>query len=175
MSKIYLSFILLLLAFAACNPGRKEVEVSFNSYQFDQAVIAKLPVYDSLAKLLIANFSLFGEHINQKDSYQAYRYMPGSDESYIFKEPPALIKGAVDSAFNKLGKDFIYGFDVFKDSSIKIYIRSKPSDKTSVRIDENLSYFPLGKITKRREFPEKDSILDPHWQYWTRFNKQTIL
>ncbi len=166
--------IILLLFFVACDPGRKEVEVSYNSYQFDQNVIVKLPVYDSLARLIITNFSLFGQHINKDDSYQAYRYMPGSGDAAV-KEIPAPVKAAIDDVFQTLGKDFIYGFDVFKDSSIKVYIRSTASDKTSVTIDENLSYYPLGKITKRREFPEKDSILNSYWQYWTRFNKQTIL
>ena len=173
-TKIYLSSLILLFTFASCDPGRKEVEVTYNSYQFDQNVIVKLPVYDSLARLITANFASFGRHINKDDGYQSYRYMPGAGEA-AGTEMPAPVKAAIDDVFKTLGKDFIYGFDVFKDSSIKIYIRSTPSDKTSVTIDENLSYYPLGKITKRREFPEKDSILNPYWQYWTRFNKQTIL
>ena len=100
--------------------------------------------------------------------------MPLSNEADVFTKLPPEAATKIDQYFTKLGKDFIDGFDVFKDSTIKIYIRSSPSETSQVDIEENLSYYPNGSNILRREFPVKDTILNKHWQYWIRFNKRGL-
>ena len=97
-----------------------------------------------------------------------------SDSNDLFKKLPRDGAVKINEYFTQLGKNFIYGFDLFKDGTIKIYIRSSPSKTSQVDIEENLSYYPVGSNISRREFPVKDSILNKHWQYWIRFNKQGL-
>lgn len=73
----------------------------------------------------------------------------------------------------KLGDNYFDGFDVFKDSTIKLYVRRGQSE-TGVEIVENLSYYPDGAKIRDRSFPVKDTILNKHWQYWVLFFKPGI-
>lgn len=151
----------------------EEVSADNKSYKFDPKVIEKLPVYDSLAHTILENFSIFHQNINEKDSYRAYRYIPLSDDADVSRKLPEEA-AEIDQFFIELGKDFIYGFDVFKDSTIKIYVRNGLTEKSQVEIEENLSYYPASGNIRRRDFPDKDTILNDHWQYWARFNKRSI-
>lgn len=168
------SWISLLLTLVGCNSDKDKTSVIYNAYKFDQKVIEKLPIYDSLAIEISEKYQLFQNSIDKNDGYQAFRYMPNSYETEVFKRLPQNVGNNIDRYFNALGQDFIYGFDLFKDSTIKIYIRTYPSEKTLINIEENLSYFPKGLQIRRREFPVKDTILNTHWQYWARFNKQGL-
>lgn len=170
-----LSILLFLYPATGCHLDSEDVSAVYKSYKFDPKVIEKLPIYDSLASAILEKFPFFQQHINENDSYHAYKYMPLSDQADVFKKLPEEVAPRIDHYFTKLGKDFIYGFDVFKDSTIKIYIRRSPSEKSEVDIEENLSYYPVRSNMRRREFPVKDTILNEHWQYWSRFNKRGLL
>ena len=170
-----LLILLFLYIATGCHQNSEEVSDDYKSYMFDPKVIEKLPIYDSLTSAILENFSFFQQHINEDDSYRAYKYMPLSDQADVFKKLPEEVAPKINQYFTKLGKDFIYGFDVFKDSTIKIYIRSSPLEKSQVDIEENLSYYPVRSNIRRREFPIKDTILHKHWQYWSRFNKRGLL
>jgi len=169
-----LSIILFLYLSTGCHTDSEEVSDDYKSYKFDTKVIEKLPIYDSLVIAILEKYLYFQQHINENDSYRAYKYMPGSDQADVFKELPQEVGAQINNYFIKLGKDFIYGFDVFKDSTIKIYIRNSPSEEWQVDIEENLSYFPLGSKIRRRELPVKDTLLNEHWQYWTRFKNRGL-
>ena len=168
------SLALFLCAAASCNSEKEEVSHDYNSYKFDPQVIERLPVYDSLVSAILENFPLFQKHINDEDSYRAYKYMPSSDDIEVFKKLPREATPKINQYFTRLGKDFIYGFDVFKDSSIKIYVRKRFSEKSQIDIGENLSYYPAGNNIRRKELPDKDTILNKNWQYWTRFHKRSL-
>ena len=168
------SLLLLLCTAAGCKSEKEEISNDYNNYKFDPKVIEKLPVYDSLVSAILENFPLFQKHINDEDSYRAYKYMPSSDDIEVFKKLPQETTPKIDQYFTRLGKDFIYGFDVFKDSTIKIYVRKRCSEKSQIDIGENLSYYPAGTNMRRRELPDKDTILNKHWQYWTRFHKRSL-
>lgn len=137
-------------------------------------MMERLPDYDSLVSAILEKFDVFQTDISKKDAYKSSRYMPGSFEEGVFNKLPMEAGTRIDQYFTKLGKDLIYGFDVFRDSTIKIYIRSYPLEKTSIDIDENLSYYPAGARMQKREYPVKDTILNNHWQYWVRFDKQGL-
>jgi hypothetical protein len=166
------SLLLFLYTAAGCHTDSDNVLPAYNNYKFDPKVIEKLPVYDSLASAILKKVHLFQININENDAYQAFRYMPASTEAEVFKKLPPEAGTDIDQYFTKLGKDFIYGFDVFKDSTIKIYVRSRILEATPIDIEENLSYYPAGSNIRQREYPVKDSILNTHWQYWTRINKK---
>lgn len=169
-----LSILLFLYLSTGCHINSEEVPDDYTSYKFDTTVIEKLLVYDSVAYAILGNFSFFQQHISENESYRAFKYMPGSDQADVFKKLPQEIAPKIDHYFTKLGKDFIYGFDVFKDSTIKIYIRISPSEELQVDIEENLSYYPVKSNIQRRKLPIKDTILNEHWQYWTRFKKRGL-
>lgn len=169
-----LSLLSFLYFAAGCHSDHEKKSADYTNYKFDPQVIEKLPAYDSLASAILEKFSLFQKYINEKDSYRAYKYMPQSNEADVFTKLPVEAGIKIDQYFTKLGKDFIYGFDVFKDSTLKIYIRSSSSETTQTDIEENLSYYPAGSNIKPREFPDKDTILKNNWQYWIRFKKRGL-
>ncbi len=168
-----LSLLLFLFVLAGCNTGEKEVKAEFNKHSFDQQVIDKLPLYDSLVSAIVANFPSFKKFIKDNDSYRSFRYIPGSEDPDVFiKLPPAAALN-IEPYYTRLGKDLIYGFDVFKDSSVKIYVSTRFLPGSKIDITENLSYYPGGNF-RDREFPEKDTILNKHWQYWAQFSKRGV-
>lgn len=174
--RFFTSFSMLLFIgfLPGCASEEEKISDDYNNYRFDQRVIAKLPVYDSLALAIIENFSAFKKFIRDEDSYRSFRYMPSSNEPEVFIKLPPEAAPKIEPYYTRLGSDFIYGFDVFKDSTIKIYVRAGFSSKSKVDIWENLSWYPAGTNIKQREFPDKDSLLNKNWQYWTRFRRRGL-
>jgi hypothetical protein len=168
-----LSPVLFLFAVAGCDTGEKEVTEEYNNYKFDQQVIDKLPLYDSLVSAIIEKFSSFKKYIKDDDAYRAFRYMPSSGDPEVFIKLPPEAAPEITPYYSRLGKDLINGFDVFKDSSIKIYVRTRLSSKTQVEIRENLSYYSGANI-RDRVFPDKDTTLNKNWQYWAWFGKRDL-
>lgn len=165
--------VLFLFTITGCNTGKKAVEEEYNNYKFDQQVIDKLPLYDSLVFAIKENFSSFEKFIKDGDSYRSFRYIPASQDPDVFIKLPPAAEPKIRPYYNRIGKDFIYGFDVFKDSSIKIHVRARRSPTSEVDIVENLSYYSKGNI-RNREFPEKDTALNKNWQYWAWFGKEGL-
>ena len=170
-----ISLLIYFCVAAGCSSPSKELTADYDNYKFDQQVIQRLPVYDSLAGVILENFPSFKKLINENDSYRSYRYMPVSDDSDLSKKLPQQGAAKINQYFTALGTNFIYGFDVFKDSTIKIYIRKSFSKKDKVDIGENLSWYPPGSNIRRREFPVKDTILNKNWQYWIWFDKRNVV
>lgn len=173
-SSIHILMMALLFAAAGCSSHRNKVLEKYNSYKFDSSVIAKLPVYDSLAMAILQKISILQQHIDKEDGYQAFRYMPASTETTVFKKIPEQAGTDIDKYLTRLGPGFIYGFDVFKDSSIKIYIRRHSAKDDPIDVEENLSYYPTGKGIRQREYPARDTALNNYWQYWTMFYKEGL-
>lgn len=169
-----LTIVMLLFVTAGCHFAPEEVPDDFTRYPFDKQVIEKIPVYDSLANAILENYPYFQKHMNLNESYHAYKYRPGSDQADVYSHLPPEITAGIDDYFSKLGKEFIHGFDVFEDSTIKLYVRNSLSELGQGTIEENLSFYPLQSQMRRRELPVKDTILDEHWQYWIRFNKRRL-
>jgi len=168
------SSLLILLIASGCGSGDEKFKNVYNNYRYDTAVINKLPLYDSLARAISANIPLFQKYTDSGEAYQAFRYMPGVFEAGVYTKLPAEADTSIGRIFTALGAHFIYGFDIFKDSTIKIYIRAYPVKKTMVDIEEHLAYYPAGTGMKKREFPLKDTVLNKHWQYWVRLDQQGL-
>lgn len=159
---------LLLLFTISCKTENKAL-TAYKAWEFDTAVMHKLPLYDSLATALFKKITLIHQQIHDDDAYHAFRYMPASTETEVFKKMPDAIGHEADSVFHRIGHEHIFAFDVFKDSTIKIFIR-KSTLPGGVLLEETLSYFPVPGHITHREYPEKDSILNQHWQYRARFD-----
>lgn len=169
-----LSLLFSLYFTAGCHLDSKEISSLYNQYKFDTEIIEKLPIYDSLVSAILEKSSFFQQHIDEEASYRSFKYMPLSDDADVVKKLPQEIAPKINQYYTKLGKDFIYGFDVFKDSTIKIYIRRSQPNTSQVNILENLSYYPSGANIQKREFPVKDTIINKHWQYWVFFDKPRL-
>jgi len=165
---------ILSILFSCHSLESPEVSDVYEKYKFDITVIQKLPVYDSLASAILEKYTFFRQNIKDDDAYKSYKYMPGSDASDVHKQLPADIAPAIDRWFATLGNDFVAGFTVYTDSSIKISIRNRLSKTALVDVEENLSYYPKTGSFQHREYPVKDTILNEHWQYWARFNKRGL-
>lgn len=165
-----LLLIILLSVFCGCKTKSSKIIPAYTNYTFDNRVIEKLPAYDSLAAAILKEIQLFQVTVTEGDDYYAYRYMPASDDPGVHKKLPEQIEARFNNYLGNIGNDLIYGFDVFKDSTIKIYVRKRTLDSSKVEIEENLSYFPAGNSNKKREYPVKDTVLNKYWQYWTRFD-----
>jgi len=168
---ILLVLITIVFTTGGCHSNKDGSASTYTNYKFDSNVIKRLPDYDSLALSIFEKIDLFKQGGNSNESYRAYRYMPSSDEKNIFKALPPNAGSKIDYYYKKLGKDFIYGFDIFRDSSIKIFIKTYQLKPDPIIVDENLSYYPVENKMKKREFPDKDTVLTKHWQYWIRFRQ----
>lgn len=167
------SLVIFLFTVAGCDTGEKAVRAEYENYTFDQLVIDKLPLYDSLATAIIENFPSFAKYIKNEDSYRSFRYIPDSEDPDVFIKLPSAAAPKITPYYDRIGKEFIYGFYVFKDSSIKILVRARLTPKSEVDIVENLSYYSGGNI-RDRIFPEKDTTLNKNWQYWAWFGKRDL-
>lgn len=161
-----ISVVFLLFIATGCGSDLKSV---YKDHKFDQEVIDKLPVYDSVATLLIRNLPAIREHIKNQVSYRYIDYEDGND----IKLPPGEA-AKIKEYFTKLGMKWIFGFEIYKDSTIKIYVRETYLQSERISISDRLSYFPTGTAIKRREFPIKDTILNQNWQYWMVFEQQIV-
>src|SRR5579883_544949 len=134
---LVLSLLAFWYLFTGCRLDSKEILPLYKQYKFDSNIIAKLPLYDSLVSAILEKYSFFEQHINEKASYRSYRYMPASEDADGVKKIPVEIAPKIMEFYSKLGKSFIYGFDVFKDSTIKIYVRRSYLDSFDTDILEN--------------------------------------
>jgi len=155
-----ISIILSLTLLVACS--HKNLRTAYDHSHFDQQVINKLPLYDSLVTVLIQHYPTPAQFNYDKN---AYRYIPSEDGNDLYKVFPREVGNKIKEQITDLGTDFIYGFDCYKDTTIKIMLKSI-YQKDHVDVIERLSYFPAGMNIKHREYPMKDTILNPHWQYW---------
>jgi len=164
-----ITVIVFLCFVAGCRP--KDFTSVFQNQKFDQQVIEKLPLYDSLSNVLLHYYPSIQQYIKEKNSYKYIIYFDSTD---TYKEFPKEGSERIKKLVTQLSKRFIYGFEVFKDSTIKIYIRDSYLKPYRLNVIERLSYYPAGSDIKHREFPAKDTILNKNWQYWILFEQENL-
>jgi hypothetical protein len=162
-------FALLLLCFVV-GCGTKDHPYDYQHYGFDKQVIGKLPLYDSLVSLLIKNYPLIYQHT--KGPF--YRFIPSEDGTRLYKELPQEDAVKVKDYFTQIGDSLITGFDFYRDSTIKIFVRDIYVQSDHLNIEERLSFYPNEAGIKRKEYPIKDTIINTHWQYWISFDKEAF-
>ena len=162
-------FVIIVLCIAT-GCGHKALNTYFKNHGFDKQVIEKLPIYDSLANILLENYSSIHSHIKKEDNY--YRYIPSRDGNDIYKLLPKPGAEKVEQYIAQIGTNHIYGFEVFKDTTMKILISDTYIQADHLYVRERLSFYPLGGNIRQRDFPIKDTILNRNWQYWISFDEE---
>lgn len=164
-----LLFIALFFLAAGCGSERKAYDAK--SHPFDQQVIARLPLYDSISRVLLQNFSALQEEMKEHSSFD---YSFSSTTGLVNPTLPQEAAKRINSLQKQLGETFLFELSVYKDSSIKFSIRDTDLDGYDLTVRERLSYLPNGGTMQRREPPDKDTVLSPNWQYWIRFDEEDI-
>jgi hypothetical protein len=160
---------ILLLFAAGCRSDSADYD--YQNHPFDQQVIARLPLYDSISAVLIRNFPALMPDIKEQSAFE-YRRSEGANSLYQKLPRPAAEK--ISGYLAQLGDGFLTAIDVYRDSSIRYSIRDTYLEKYYVTIRDRLSYYPNGGNMRRREAPDKDTILNKNWQYWIRFDEQGL-
>jgi hypothetical protein len=119
--------------------------------------------------VLLEYYPSIQQHTQNAASYQ---FIPSAFSFDLYEKLPKEGAKKVERYFFQLGQHFIYGFEIYKDSTIKIYIRDSSIKSYHLNIMERLSFYPAGKGIKPRQFPVKDTILNRNWQYWILFDQQ---
>lgn len=161
--------IFLLMVLLGCQGQQQKWKALYQNHPFDKTVAGKLNQYDSLVTIILQNHPTFIPARNQRASY---RFQPGEEDAYYTHPIPDSLKQQIRFWFDKIGADYIAAFDTYQDSTVRLHIRRKWAEHTAVEIQEFLSYYPIDTMPKKiRTFPEKDTMLNKHWQYWIRFSK----
>ena len=162
MTKIFV--ILFLFLAISCH---HEANYDVANYKFDNKVIEKLPLYDSLVKLIIADFPSIKQHIKDNMSFE---WEPYWDSVILYEKFPRESALKIDKTYHQMGDNFIYAFSVYRDSSVRISVREFYDKKEQAVIREYLSYSPNGASKKERDYRFKDTILNKNWLYWVMFD-----
>jgi hypothetical protein len=115
----------------------------------------------------LQNFSALQEEIKEHSSFD---YSFSGTASMLNPKLPQEAAEKIKTYQSQLGDRFLFEFSVYKDSTIKYSVRDTDLEGSDVIVRERLSYLPNGGTMQRREPPNKDTILNPNWQYWIRFD-----
>jgi hypothetical protein len=161
-------FVITILCVAtACRT--KSSYFNIQGQKFDNKVIEQLPIYDSLSHLLIENYSAIRPHFQEGNSFEYIWYRHGNELYKILPQEPGT---KVKQWFKQLGDSLIFGFALYKDSSVKIFVRDTYLDAYKLNVRERLSFNPKGATIKNREFKTRDTLLNKNWEYWIWFDDQ---
>ena len=169
MKKICALHIILLFVVAGCRS--KEKTYDYKSHPFDKEVIARLPLYDSLSQVLLANLSAMQKDMKEHASFDYGRSMGAK---LVNPQLPKDATEKINHYMAQLGDKYLTEFSVYKDSSIKYSVRDTNLEGYDITARERLSYLPNGGKMQHREPPNKDTILNQHWQYWIRFDDKPL-
>jgi hypothetical protein len=169
MPRISVLPILLLFLAGGCRSKNKAYD--YKTHPFDKEVIARLPLYDSLSQVLLANFAALQDEIREHSSFDY-----GRSQGAVLVNPklPPEATEKINRYMSQLGDKFLSEFSVYKDSTIKYSVKDTNLEGYNITVRERLSYLPNGGTMQRREPPNKDTILNRNWQYWIRFDEREL-
>ncbi len=163
------TIILVTLCLAAACRSK---HYDFKNHPFDKQVIEKLPIYDSLGRAIISHYSAIYKPTKSEPTYVYIDYQDGDE---IYQNLPPDVAAKIKTYIIQLGPAFFYGFDLYKDSTMKIYVKDTLLKSYHLEIYERLSFFPAGTDSARkRDSPSRDTMLNRNWQYWIRFDNQGL-
>ena len=167
MTRLFIVALFFLVA--GCSTANKNYD--HKGHPFDPQVIAKLPLYDSISRVLLQNFSALQPEIKEHASFD---YSFSGTAKLVNPELPQGVAQKITAYRVQLGEGFLDEFSVYKDSTIKYSVRDTEPEGFGVTVRERLSYLPNGGRMQRREPPNKDTILNSNWQYWIRFDEKGV-
>lgn len=159
-------FWVFLSGLAGCSS--RDITPLYQAHAFDPGVMQRIPGYDSLVTVIRQYWPSIQQYIAENNSF---KYLATPESRDLYEELPKQGADSVRACFARLGEDYIYGFEVFRDSTIKVLVRDTYSKPFHTQIMERLSYFPPGANIPPREFPIKDTLLNSNWQYWILFDE----
>ena len=165
-------FLAVLFVIGLLSCEQQDHSADFSKYQYDQQVIDRLPAYDSLASVILQGHTAFIP--SGRDSHYVFRYRPFTISKADYQKLPQNEIKRVDEYIGKVGRGYIYGFDLFRDSSIRFYVRDSFVHEARFWAQERLSYFNDTSKIPDREPPTKDTVLQIRWQYWIRFDEPEL-
>ncbi len=165
---VMLKFFTLLFILSAAGCGSKNKTYNYKNHPFDEQVITKLPLYDSIGQLLIQNFAALQQEMKDHSSFD---YGRSAAATLVNPRLPPDVSEKINGFMKELGSDYLSEFSVYKDSTIRFSIRDTDLKEYGITARERLSYLPNGGSMQRREPPNKDTILNSKWQYWIRFDE----
>lgn len=164
------SILFFLFLFVSCS-RLTNYKKELKAHPFNQEVINKLALFDSLRLQILANYnSLYFEdkpdpYFNTNGPKYYYNYMPTSTD---LRGLPEQLYQNILPIIDKIGEDLFDGFTILKDSSIVFWISSyKDSENNDLKVKEYLEWDPDSKLTIET-YPRKDTILNKNWklQIW---------
>ena len=162
--------ILTILLLYGCKS--KYSKYDFKNHKFDVQVIERLPLFDSLGWVLVQYYPSIEQHFKNGMRFQ---YITAHDGNDLYKAYPKEGADKIKGLLNNIGGQYIYGFEVFKDTTMKFLISDTYIQEYNIDISERLSFFPNTDSIKHKEPPTKDTILNKHWQYWIQFDERVSL
>ena len=166
MAKFLLLFACIIVLSCISSTDFKK---DFDEQQFDQAIVDKLPLFDTLRQLIVSNYDSF----NFTGMNNDYTYIHNFDtSSYIIREIPDQVYPIAGQLFHKIGMYNIFGFTLSRDSSLKFLIRTSRLTNHDIKVQESLNWYTTPNKIKRSNFPVKDTILNDNWKYEIWFNEK---
>lgn len=170
--KILIIFI-FTLALLSCD-NEKDFKSDFEKHKFDQTVIDNLPRYDTLRKIVLDNYDSF----NLNDTNYRFTYFYNFDSlvqisGYSNYDVPQKIYQTTVELFNEIGKEYIFGFTISKDSLFEIFVRNTHLTNYYLDVRERLYWYPRVNKIYKPEYPIKDTLLTDKWQYQIWYDKKS--
>ena len=167
MTRIIISFAIILMV--SCQLKDEPYDIA--NHRFDTQVINKLPLYDSLCNTILRNHAAF---IKNPGDNPFYQYIRRQDSLELYQIVSKQDGDKILNYFSQLGDNFIYGFDLYKDSSIKIHVRTTYLKANNLEVREKLSFVPSGANKTKRDGDYKDTVINKNWLYWVMFEKPQL-
>lgn len=172
-----LTYLLLFLSFLGCgnlNDSKKDFKIDLGKHRFDYTVIDNLPRYDALRQIILNNYDSF--YLNSTENYLTYFYedkTPVQIRGYSNYDLPEIIYPETVLLFQRIGKKNIFGFTIYRDSTLEILIRNTHLSQYFLDVRERLRWYPNTNKIKTTEFPFKDTLLTDKWQYKIWYDKRS--
>lgn len=86
---------------------------------------------------------------------------------------PQKIYQTTVELFNEIGKEYIFGFTISKDSLFEIFVRNTHLTNYYLDVRERLYWYPRVNKIYKPEYPIKDTLLTDKWQYQIWYDKKS--
>lgn len=167
-----LAFLLFTFFLFSCR-NSKDFKSDFEAHNFDDKVIQNLPQYDTLRQIIFKRFDSF--RLSNSKTYFTYIYNFDTAthiSGYSNTAIPKAIYSQTIQLFERIGRDNLFGFTIYKDSTVEFLIRNTHLKKYYLDFRERLYWYPKTINISTTKFPIKDTILNERWQYMIWYDKR---
>jgi hypothetical protein len=164
--------LLFLSTILGCK-NSKDYKNDFEKHKFDATVINNLPLYDKLRQIVLNSFDSFYLSNTKNDFTYIYNFDTSTEISgRSNSDVPETIYPKTIQLFKRIGKENIFGFTIYKDSTFEILIRNTHLTQYFLDVRERIYWYPNTNKIGKTKFPVKDTLLTDKWQYQIWFDKR---